>query len=380
MNFWQHLPKPIVALAPMDGVTDLPFRIIQAKYSDPDIIFTEFIPVEAAVRFIPRVIKDLWYTPAERPIVAQIYGNDTKLFYSTTQIICELGFDGIDINMGCPAKSVVHRGCGAALIKTPELAKDLVYTVKQAVDDWQKNGVNWDKWPVNFKPSLQKNYEALRTKIEELNSFKLEKSKREKIPVSVKTRIGYETPIIDTWITELISTNPAAISIHGRTLKQSYKGEADWEEIKRAVEIRDELNPNILVLGNGDIDSISSAKEKINQSRVDGILVGRAAIGQPYLIGDIKRALVGEEDTALVSLDLSKNQDLKRLYKIMLEHAELHAKYKSEKEFIQMRGKLVKYIKGMKGASQLRSQIVHVSNIVNLKEILWGKNIENDHE
>jgi tRNA-dihydrouridine synthase len=370
MNFWQQLPKPIVALAPMDGVTDLPFRIIQAKYSDPDVIFTEFIPVEAAVRFIPRVMKDLWYTPAERPIVAQVYGNDPKLFYSTTQLICELGFDGIDINMGCPAKSVVHRGCGAALIKTPQLAKDLILTTKQAVADWKKQGIIWEKWPVKIRPSLQKNYEALKVKIEELNDTKLDKQEKKKVPVSVKTRTGYETQVVEQWIPELISTKPATISVHGRTLKQAYKGKADWGDIKRIVEIRDELDKNILILGNGDIDSSESALKRINQTKVDGILVGRGSVGQPYLIGDIRRALVGEGVPASYNLDLSMKQNLSKLFEIMLEHAKLHAKHKSEKEFVQMRGKLVKYIKGFEGASDLRSKIVRINKIDDLSSIL----------
>src|SRR5262249_17691438 len=121
MNFWQKIEKPIIGLSPMDGVTDASFRFITAKHGGPDVTFTEFVNVETTF-FAPQTfIKDLTYDQIERPVVAQIYGHTPEMFYKVAHIVCELGFDGLDINMGCPAKKIAAKGSGAALIRTPEL-------------------------------------------------------------------------------------------------------------------------------------------------------------------------------------------------------------------------------------------------------------------
>jgi tRNA-dihydrouridine synthase len=125
-NFWQQIPRPIIGLSPMDGVTDASFRYITAKHGKPDVTLTEFVNIQSAM-FAPDILlKDFTYSEIERPIAAQIYGKSPELFYKVAHIVGELGFDGLDINMGCPAKKVAAAGCGAALIRTPDLAREIM--------------------------------------------------------------------------------------------------------------------------------------------------------------------------------------------------------------------------------------------------------------
>src|SRR5207244_9247591 len=133
MNFWQTIPKPIIGLSPMDGVTDASFRVSTAKHGGPDVTFTEFVNVEAAFFAPHTLLKDLTYTDIERPVIAQIYGHTPELFYKVAHLVCELGFDGLDINMGCPAKKVAANGSGAALIRTPELARMVIQRARPGI-------------------------------------------------------------------------------------------------------------------------------------------------------------------------------------------------------------------------------------------------------
>ena len=137
MNFWQKIDKPIIGLSPMDGVTDASFRFITAKHGGPDVTFTEFVNVEAAFHAPHTLMRDLMYSEIERPVVAQIYGHTPELFYKVAHIVCALGFDGLDINMGCPAKKVAAKGSGAALIRTPELARAIIQSARQGIQDWR---------------------------------------------------------------------------------------------------------------------------------------------------------------------------------------------------------------------------------------------------
>ena len=134
-NFWRLINRPIIGLSPMDGVTDASFRYITAKHGGPDVIFTEFVNIQAAFHAAHTLIKDLTYCEIERPVVAQIYGRSPELFYKVAHIVCELGFDGLDINMGCPAKKVAAAGCGAALIREPQLALSIIRAAKRGVQD-----------------------------------------------------------------------------------------------------------------------------------------------------------------------------------------------------------------------------------------------------
>src|SRR5207302_9346932 len=210
------------------------------------------------------LIKDFTYSEIERPIVAQIYGHSTEMFYKVAHIVCELGFDGVDINMGCPAKKVAAKGSGAALILNPSLARSIIQRVYQGVKDWCEGQSLSD---LNIDPGfIQKTRIAnrLRTGVER-------PLRRRLIPVSVKTRIGYDQVVVEEWMQTLLEEKPSVISLHGRTLKQGYKGSADCESIARAVDVSG--NSRILLLGTGDVLDMHDVERRVSQSTVDGVLV-----------------------------------------------------------------------------------------------------------
>lgn len=350
----------------MDGVTDMAYRELQALIGKPDVIFTEFIPVEGIVRLQMQLLKDFWYSANQRPVVAQIYGHEPELFYSAAQLVCELGFDGVDINMGCPARSVVHRGSGAALIRTPDLAVEIIESVKAGVKDWQEQGINWQRWPVIeanvARDRLQEFYQWSKVHGVDYSSLSKELSAGRQVPVSVKTRIGFEKPVVEQWIPKLLDTNISALTLHGRTLKQLYTGQASWDEIAKAVTLRNQIqqsaNDRTLLLGNGDVQSRQDALQRVATSGVDGVLIGRGSFGNPWVFLE-KDLLQTEEQSA----------DLQTIVSAMLLHSELHEKYKPG-NFINMRKNLAWYIKAFPGASKLRAELVRVNDLSEVRPIL----------
>jgi tRNA-dihydrouridine synthase B len=218
-TFWQTLPRPLIGLAPMKGVTDHPFRHMQKKYGRPALIYTEFVAVEALAIKNRRLLKDLMYDDSQRPIIAQVYGRTPALFRQMAVILCELGFDGIDINMGCPTRSVAQHGSGAALIKTPDLAQEIIAATKAGVHDWLNGATvrNCRSAPRYVAEQI----EAAHAQLAPAHQA------RRLVPVSVKTRVGYAAPQVQEWIPRLLEREPAAISLHGRTLRQGYSGLAD---------------------------------------------------------------------------------------------------------------------------------------------------------
>src|SRR3989344_5873938 len=222
MNFWNKLKKPIFCLAPMADVTDCAFRQIIAKYGQPDVFWTEFVSADGLAHPEARkkLLIDLKYSEAEHPIVAQIFGGKPENIKIASALCKELGFDGIDINMGCPDKSVEKQGAGAAMIKTPKLAREVIRAAKEGA------------------PGL---------------------------PISIKTRIGYNKNEIDTWIRELLSEDIAALTVHLRTRKEMSNVPAHWELMQNVVRIRDEMSLHrrpageagkTLIFGNGDVMSL----------------------------------------------------------------------------------------------------------------------------
>ena len=232
-NFWKEIKSPILALAPMEDVTDTSFREVVARISGQgniNVLFTEFTAVDGMNHPVgkKRVSERLVVSSTEKEIlkergiklVAQIWGNKPEVFYRVArEITNEYDFDGLDINMGCPVKNVVKQGSCSALIDQPQLATEIILATKEATN----------------------------------------------LPVSVKTRTGIQKHETERWISQLIETNPAAITLHGRTQKQQSEGTADWNEIAKAVQLRNTLNPNIAILGNGDVLSYSQAEEYSNQ-------------------------------------------------------------------------------------------------------------------
>ncbi|HCU25787.1 MAG TPA: hypothetical protein DF383_12285 [Deltaproteobacteria bacterium] len=359
MNFWRHIPKPIVGLSPMDGVTDAPFRFIAAKYGKPDLILTEFVNVEGLARNAVVMLEDFLYTESERPIVAQIYGSEPESFYKIAVLVCALGFDGIDINMGCPAKNVASRGCGAALIRTPDLAKEILRQVKRGVRDWAEGREVED---LGLKPRM-----ALRVQRMNAERNAAKPPERKTLPVSVKTRIGYDSVVVEDWVRHLLEEEPAAISLHGRTLKQMYTGAADWEAIARATEIIHQSST--LALGNGDILSLADAAEKIRASGVDGVLIGRAAMGNPWIFAEKdawKNKWSAAEKTPLSESIVATAER----FSVLLEHSRYFEQVKGPERFSAMRKHFGHYCKGLRGAAELRNKMFQSHSSAEVGEIL----------
>ncbi len=344
LGFWNDLPRPIVGLAPMDGVTDSVCRAINVRHGRPDVVFTEFTHAEGLIRAPQRLLRDLDYDEGQRPIVAQIYGHRPEDFYNATHVVCELGFDGIDINMGCPARKVVSRKCGAGMIQEPELARAVIRATRQAILDWQGGQTLSDiHLPNRLIEQVSKANEVRGTI----------KSKRKRIPYSVKTRIGYNSDIIESWVETLLAEQPAVISIHGRTLKQMYKGEADWDAIARAAKI---IRPTgTLVLGNGDINTLGEAARRISASRVDGVLLGRGTLGNPWIFKHVEALRQALETGLLSNLEEPIISCLER-FQVALEHTRLLEKQRGERAFPGIKRHLKGYLNGFRGAAILRRQ------------------------
>ena len=352
MSFWNRIEKPIIGLSPMDGVTDSSFRFITAKYGRPDVLFTEFTNVEG-ICLSPRVLlDDLIYHDLERPVVAQVYGYSPESFYKVAHIVCELGFDGLDINMGCPAKNVASRGCGAALILDPPRAKAILQATRQGVEDWAAGRSLSD---IQFESFLVERVVQMNLK----RTGSERPSIRREIPVSVKTRIGYDKNVIEQWIPSLLEEKPAAISIHGRTLKQMYRGEADWGAISQAVHLA--RGTGTLILGNGDLASMDDVLRRVRETKVDGALIGRAALGAPWIFRNkvnVKNALRNNFKVLIPE----QSVDLKERFQILREHTHHYHNLKDGRRFVGMRKHFGWYCKSFYKASDLRVQLLQTEN------------------
>ncbi len=334
---WKNVQKPIVGLGAMDGVTDCAMRQITCAIGHPDFCMTEFTSSDGLSHGVRKLLRDFAYTQEQRPVIAQLFGANPDTFYTAALVACHLGFDGIDINMGCPADSATKKGGGAALIRTPELAQKIIQSVKQAVRDW----------------SLGKNVDA------ELSaSFELKQAHfdRHVLPVSVKTRIGYDKPVTKEWTRALLATGIDLLTLHGRTLEQQYSGKADWAEIATAAQIvHDESDT--LILGNGDLLDQESIHRAVDQSGVDGVWIGRGALGNPWIFTD-------HEPT----WDEKKS--------VMIQHARLFEEYNQTLfahdpyPFLNMRKHFGWYVKGIPGAAALRARLFQVNNSNELEVLL----------
>lgn len=358
LGFWKDLNekakaegRPVLVLAPMADVTDAPFRRLFAKYGKPDVIWNEFIscdgmyhtakalgitePKEAAKRALELegknfegkssnesgkdkleafdlFLKDLVYTEAERPIVAQIFSGNPQTMEWGAELCAHLGFDGIDINMGCPDKGIEKQGSGASLIKNPEMAQELVKACKRGV------------------------------------------AKVREIPITVKTRIGYNKDELEEWLPALLEVEPAVVILHARTRKQMSKVDADWSRIKRAVEIRDLFFANsptskTLIFGNGDVDSLDKAQARFEETGCDGIMIGRGIFGNPWFFNK--------------EVDRDKDVSIKERLLVMLEHTKLFAELMTHKNFAVMKKHYKAYVEGFDGAKELRVKLMEASGV-----------------
>ncbi len=362
-SFWNNLPRPIVGLAPMDGVTDAAFRIITARHGRPDLSFTEFTSIDRIVSGYDPNLAELRYNEIERPAIAQVFGTDPEAFYRTAHLICDLGFDGIDINMGCPSKTVARAGAGAGLIRTPERAREILRRTRQGIRDWTA-GQAIDQ--IGLPASVVDDVRRAKTRWFGRAVEPVVETPRLTIPVSVKTRLGYGQVVIDDWIPSLLSESPAAITLHGRTLAQNYSIEADWEAIARAAEIV--RGSGTLLLGNGDIRSAATAVRRIRETGVHGVLIGRAALGNPWIFRttDSIRAAAQSGETPPADLSISIPEKLA----VAFEHAELFDQYRGKLSFRNMRKYLAAYCSGFPNASELRQRLVRVENLREVELIL----------
>jgi tRNA-dihydrouridine synthase B len=365
-SFWDRLQQPIIGLAPMDGVTDAPNRTMHGLYGRPDVVLTEFTNVEGLWRGSERIFRDFLYTPAERPVVAQIFGCRPEYFYKAAHVVCELGFDGLDINMGCPARTVANRGGGAALIRMPETAKEIIRASQQGVRDWA-NGQTLEE--------LEMDPERIR-RIRQMNEERVQiwgdtaQIDRRLIPVSVKTRLGVDSIVITDWVQELLELEPHVISLHGRTLMQHYKGEANWDAIAAAAEIV--RKTETLIFGNGDIHSLYEAAQRIRTTGVHGVLIGRATFGNPWLFRDrekLKQLLnagINPTHDDLPDADPSREERLL----MALEHARVHAKLKGEDHFVELRKHMGWYLGHFPGAKRVRNELVRINSLAEVERII----------
>ena len=298
----------------MDGITDAPFRNITDIYGKPDIIYTEFISVKGLILGRPAIQRMLLCHKTNTTMIAQFFGNEPEYFYQAAQVAMEKGYDGIDINMGCPDKSVFNRGGGSGLILQPKLAKEIISSVKKAVRDSAK------------KLNIQKY-----------------------IPVSVKTRTGYKIPQTKEWISQLLEAEPDVICLHARTFAQKYSGHADWSQIGIAADLARPTKTKIF--GNGDIKSRQQALEKIKQYNLAGVLIGRAALGNPWIFKGIVPT-TGER------------------FKVLLEHCKKFTEFFPASDFSIMRKHLAWYIKDFPHAAEVRNELMQVKNIKDVKKIL----------
>jgi tRNA-dihydrouridine synthase len=344
----------------MDGVTDASFRFITAKHGGPDVMFTEFVNIQSAFYSPHTLLKDLAYSELERPITAQIYGRTPELFYKVAHIVCELGFDGLDINMGCPSRKVAASGCGAALIRAPELAREIIRAARRGIEDWAAGQSLAD---VEIDASMIESVQLANS----LRSGLARPRELRMIPVSVKTRLGYDRNIVEEWIPVLLEERPAVISLHGRTLQQGYKGDADWNAIARAVEIA--RGSETLIIGNGDARDLADACGRVRETGVDGVLLGRAAQGNPWVFAGKERsktAARNEMGTEVAGAQVS----LAERFRVVAEHCEHYEKLMANRNFVAMRKHLTWYCKNFRGAADLRSQMIRVNSAREVAECL----------
>lgn len=313
MNIWNTLPEPFFILAPMDDVTDTVFRQIIAGTAAPDIYFTEFVNVDGLQSpGREKLLHKLQFTEHERPIIAQIWGKKPENFYKTTKDLITMGFDGVDINMGCPVKAVIKDGCCAALIDDRERAGEIIAAVREAAGPH--------------------------------------------FPVSVKTRLGNKT-LDMTWPEFLLQQKLNTLTIHGRLAKDMSKYPADWDKIGEVRELRDSLSPSTKIVGNGDVLSRAQGEALAAKHQLDGIMIGRGVFHDPYVFA-----------AASPWSSMSKDEKL-ALYK---KHVELFAATWADRQRrTHVLNKFCKiYVNDFPGAKELRDRLMHAESTDELLDLI----------
>ena len=327
-KFWEKLPKPALThngsqmrgrpffcLAPMADVTDAAFRSMFAKYGKPDVTWTEFVSADGLVSGGREVLKyDLLYSEKERPIVVQLFSSNPTKMREAACYVASLGFDGIDINMGCPDKSVEKQGAGAAMMKDMKKAGEIIQAVKDGIKD----------------------------------------SKKKNVSISVKTRIGYSKNQISEWIPFLLSQDIDALTIHARTRKEMSEAPARWEHVKEVVEIRNKMKVKTKIIGNGDVRDLKHGMELAKETGCDGVMLGRAVFGAPWIFSRREKIPTVEQKL-----------------KIMLEHTKLYEKLLGKvKNFAVMKKHFKAYVNGFDGAKELRVKLMETHSYKEVDKIV----------
>lgn len=310
LNLWNDLPKPLIYLAPMSGVTNKAYRQIVKKFGS-DLLFPEFVSIFAMHYESDKTVEMLAYKETERPIIAQLFGSEPELFHEAALTVKRLGFDGVDINFGCPAPKVAKNGGGCALLGDLGRCRTVIEAVLDAVGD--------------------------------------------ELPVSVKTRISYKNVHVREFCKTIADLPLANLTVHGRPFEHPYEGPADLDCVKEAKQ----LVP-FLVMASGHGHTPEAAKHTLDYTGCDGIAVARGTFGKPWLIKQIKDYLATgtyHEPTTAEVLDT------------MLEHARLAAALNTARPFIEIRKVLGWYIKGIPFAAQYRAQLVRVQTLEDIERI-----------
>ncbi len=316
---WDTLPHPIFILAPMEDVTDTVFRQIISSVGRPALYVTEFTNVDGF--FSPghtQVSQRLQFEKEEKPLIAQIWGMNPENYYKAAQQLVKMGFDGIDINMGCPQKNVTSHGACAALINNHSLAKEIINATKEG--------------------------------------SRSAGSARAEMPVSVKTRLGFKTNQREEWIGFLLEQDLPVLTIHGRTAQEMSAVPAHWDEIAKVVEMRNVSGYKTLIIGNGDVESLKDAKEKVEKYHVDGVMIGRGIFHNPWLFDEKKNI----DDVTITE----------RLM-LLQKHVDLYKKTWGDSKPFQVLKKYFKiYVADFPGAAELRAQLMLCNSAEEVKKVI----------
>ncbi|HHM3448240.1 TPA: tRNA dihydrouridine synthase [Staphylococcus aureus] len=310
-NFWSELPRPFFILAPMEDVTDIVFRHVVSEAARPDVFFTEFTKTESFCHpeGIHSVRGRLTFSEDEQPMVAHIWGDKPEQFRETSIQLAKMGFKGIDLNMGCPVANVAKKGKGSGLILRPDVAAEIIQATKAGG-----------------------------------------------LPVSVKTRLGYyEIDEWKDWLKHVFEQDIANLSIHLRTRKEMSKVDAHWELIEAIKNLRDEIAPNTLLTINGDIPDRKTGLELAEKYGIDGVMIGRGIFHNPFAFEKEPREHTSKELLDLLRLHLS-----------------LFNKYEKDeiRQFKSLRRFFKIYVRGIRGASELRHQLMNTQSIAEARALL----------
>ncbi|HDK3038285.1 TPA: tRNA-dihydrouridine synthase [Staphylococcus aureus] len=310
-NFWSELPRPFFILAPMEDVTDIVFRHVVSEAARPDVFFTEFTNTESFCHpeGIHSVRGRLTFSEDEQPMVAHIWGDKPEQFRETSIQLAKMDFKGIDLNMGCPVANVAKKGKGSGLILRPDVAAEIIQATKAGG-----------------------------------------------LPVSVKTRLGYyEIDEWKDWLKHVFEQDIANLSIHLRTRKEMSKVDAHWELIEAIKNLRDEIAPNTLLTINGDIPDRKTGLELAEKYGIDGVMIGRGIFHNPFAFEKEPREHTSKELLDLLRLHLS-----------------LFNKYEKDeiRQFKSLRRFFKIYVRGIRGASELRHQLMNTQSIAEARALL----------